>query len=381
MKLITTLLVMTVGALTALSLTMLTSATMLDRVPEATLMSQAAACVVGVAGMLLAASLDHRRWMNGSWPLYGGTVLLLLLVFVFGHEAKGARRWLWGMQPAELAKLALIVVLSSHGARRMLRMQRFWDGIVLSMLMAFPLIGLVLLEPDRGTAALLVGMTVILLLLGGVRWWHVAVPAAAGVVAIGVMILVSPMAQKRLEAWRNPEQHRDDSGLQTHRGLLAFGGGGIEGRGLGRGTLKYNVPEVHTDFILPAVGEELGLTFTLSVVVAYLVILWCGATVALRSSDRFGQLLAAGITFLICAQAVVNIGVVTAVFPNKGMPLPFVSRGGSNLVVLLTLVGMLISVARAAAEEPYVPEEPGESKGHGRRNPFSTGTDFAEASR
>jgi cell division protein FtsW len=164
------------------------------------------------------------------------------------------------------------------------------------------------------------------------------------------------------------------------KGLYAFAQGGIEGRGLGRGTLKYNVPEVHTDFILPAVGEELGLTFTLAIVVAYLTILICGLMVAMRAPDQFGLLLAAGITLLIVAQAMINIGVVTAVFPNKGMPLPFVSRGGSNLAVLMTMVGVLVSVARAERSEPNDAGPTPERKGRGgRRNPFSSDTDFVGA--
>ena len=378
MRTTTTMLVLAVGALVALSLTILSSATMLDQEPEASLISQAIACAAGLVAMVGAAMVDYRRWNRSVWWVYGGAVVLLLLVLVIGHEAKGARRWLWGVQPAEVGKLALVVVLAWYGNRYQAQMPQFIRGICGMAGVAAPLIGLVLMEPDRGTAALMVVLTLALLLVAGTRWYYIGVPAVVGGVAIGAMVLASPMARTRIDAWIHPEAHRDGASHQVLKGLYAFAEGGIEGRGLGRGTLKYNVPEVHTDFILPAVGEELGLTFTLAIVGAYLVILVCGVSVALRAPDQFGTLLALGITLLICAQAIVNIGVVTATFPNKGMPLPFVSRGGSNLTVLMTLVGMLISVAREAVGSSEEDEsKPTRRRGGGRPNPFSPDTDLA----
>lgn len=357
------MLLLAVGALVALSLTVLTSASLLDTRPGMSMTSQAVACGAGVVLLVVAASLDHGRWMRVAWPLFGVTVALLVLVLVFGRETNGARRWLLGMQPAELAKMSLILILSLHGARHGAEMRSPWVAGWGALVLAGPLVGLVLVEPDRGTAALLLGLTMILLLLAGASWWVVAGPAILGTGAIAAMIAFSPMARGRIDAWLHPEKNPKES-FQVRRGLLAFGSGGVEGSGLGKGTMKFAVPEFRTDFILPAVGEELGLTFTLGVVGAYLVILWAGVAIALRAPDRFGQLMAAGITFLIAMQAVINIGVVTGVWPNKGMPLPFVSRGGSNLIVLLALVGILASVARAAAEAE---SEAGPGSGAARR--------------
>lgn len=380
MRTTTTMLVLAVGALVALSLTILSSATMLDQEPEASLISQAIACAAGLVAMVVAAMVDYRRWSRSVWWVYGGAIVLLLLVLAIGHEAKGARRWLWGVQPAEVGKLALVVVLAWYGSRYQAQMPQFVRGIGGMAGVAAPLIGLVLLEPDRGTGALMVGLTLLMLLVAGARWYYIVVPGIVGVAAIGAMVIASPMARNRIDAWIHPEAHRDGASHQVLKGLYAFAEGGIEGRGLGRGTLKYNVPEVHTDFILPAVGEELGLTFTLAIVAAYLLILFCGVTVALRAPDQFGTLLALGITLLICAQAIINIGVVTATFPNKGMPLPFVSRGGSNLAVLMTLVGMLISVAREAVGSSEDDESrPSRRRSGGRPNPFSPDTDLAGA--
>jgi len=380
MKTITTLLVLAVGALVALSLTILSSATMLDAEPDASLMSQAMACGAGVVAMVVAASLDYRRWSRGVWWIYGGSLALLVLVLLIGHEAKGARRWLWGTQPAEIAKLALIVLLAWYGSRFESQMDQFWKGICGSVALAAPLIALVLLEPDRGTGALMVGLTVLVLLVAGARWIYIGAPALIGGAAIAAMVVASPMARARIDAWIHPEAHRDGASHQVRKGLYAFAEGGIEGRGLGKGTLKYNVPEVHTDFILPAVGEELGLTFTLSIVAAYFVILVCGLTVAMCASDTFGLLLAVGITLLICSQAIINIGVVTAVLPNKGMPLPFVSRGGSNMAILMTLVGMLVAVARDPAPAREVPQPRGKPRGRRANHPHPGEPELSEAS-
>jgi cell division protein FtsW len=375
------LLLLAVGSLVALSLTVLTSATLLDARPGMTVTSQWAACVAGVALLLGAASMDHRRWSRLAWPLLGVTLVLLALVLVFGREINGARRWLWGVQPAELAKLALIVVLSLHGARNAASMGRVRTFLWGAFVLAGPLVALVLMEPDRGTGALLLALTLMLLLLAGASWWMVAGPAVLGAAALTTMIVVSPMARDRIEAWLHPEAN-PKAHFQVRRGLLAFGSGGVEGTGLGKGTMKFSVPEVRTDFILPAVGEELGLTFTLAVVTAYLVILWAGTSIALRAPDDFGRLMASGITFLIAMQAVINIGVVTSVFPNKGMPLPFVSRGGSNLIVLLTMVGILAAIARAAdeeGEEPRGKTDAARPSRVRRRNPFGRDDEWVGA--
>lgn len=365
MRQITTLLILAVGALVALSLTMLASATMLDSRPEANLRSQMVAALVGCVGLGVAAFVDFRRLGRWVWLPYVGVIVLLVLVLTpLGTRVKGAQRWLYGTQPSEFAKLALILVLAWYGARFSSRMATFRWGILGGGAISLPVFLLILVEPDRGTAALVGLVSLVMLVLAGVRLVYVIPPALAGLGVLGAVIFFSPMASNRVHAWLNPDQHKDGAGHQLRKALFAFGEGGVEGRGLGRGSLKYNVPEVHTDFILPAVGEELGLPVTLGVVAAYLVILAAGATIALRSGETHGYLLAGGVTFLIAAQAIINLGVVTGLFPNKGMPLPFVSRGGSSIIVMLTLVGVLLSVARNA-EGPF--ESPAPRRG---RNPF-----------
>lgn len=380
MRTITTLLLAAVVALVALSLTMLAIATMLDGNTDS-IRNQLIATLGGFAGLGLAASLDYRRTSRLSWVIYGVSLLMLVLVLTLGNEVKGARRWIFGIQPSEIAKLSLILALATFCARRQDVIDRFWKGLVVGCLIALPILVLVALEPDRGTTALLMVVTILMLLLAGVRWLFVIPPVALGISALAAMVLFSPMARNRMGAWLDPDAHKEGSGLQVRKSLQAFAVGGVEGQGLASGAQKFRVPEVHTDFILPAIGEDLGVFGSLGVLTAYVLILGCGVLIAYRAADLHGLLLAAGITFLICAQATVNIGVVTAVLPNKGMPLPFVSRGGSSIAMLLTLVGILLSVARqAGTAEQSVAELEQSGRGRTRRdrpnNPFAN-PDFA----
>jgi cell division protein FtsW len=371
MRTATTLLATAVGVLLALSLVMMSSALLLDKNADGSLLNQTVAALLGCVGLAVAAAVDYRRVGKLVWWIYGLAVVSLILVkSPLGREANGAQRWLFGTQPSEFAKLALILTLSWYCAQLGKRITSFWHGIVKSGAIVAPLFVLILLQPDRGTAALVALVALILLVLAGVRLLYVIPPAALALAALAAMIVFNPMARDRINAWLHPERHRDDAALQVLRGLFAFGEGGIEGRGLGQGTLKFKVPEVHTDFILPAVGEELGVSATLGVVALYGLILACGLAIARRAPDQHGMLLAAGVTFLIAAQACINLGVVTALIPNKGMPLPFISRGGSNIAVMLTLVGVLLGVARQAAPA-------GEPAAPAGRNPFSEDTDFA----
>lgn len=382
MRTVTTILLAAVVGLVSLSLTMLASATMLDGGTDAGIRNQLIATLVGFIGLGTAASLDYRRFNRLSWVIYGISLLLLLLVLTpLGHEAKGARRWLYGIQPSEIAKLSLILALATFGARRQHVIRTFWKGLGVGCLIALPILVLVAAEPDRGTTALLLVVTLIMLLLAGVRWLFVVPPLALGVGALAAMIWFSPMARDRIKAWWDPDAFKDSSGLQVRKSLQAFAVGGVGGQGLASGAQKFRVPEVHTDFILPAVGEDLGVFGSLGVLVAYSILLGCGVAIAYRAADLHGLLLAGGITFLICSQTIVNIGVVTALLPNKGMPLPFVSRGGSSIAILLTLIGILLSVARQAGSAEDLDVEARQSgrtrsRSRARSNPFAN-PDFA----
>jgi len=198
-----------------------------------------------------------------------------------------------------------------------------------------------------------------MLLVAGVRWKYFVPPILAGALAIGLSIWRDPVRMKRIFSWLNLEEHKSGAGYQAYQAMLALGRGGWTGLGLGNGRQKLGfVPEHHTDFILSIIGEELGLIATLLVVMAFVVIVICGIYVSCRARDTFGLLLGSGITFLIGLQAAINIGVVTSALPNKGLPLPFISYGGSNLVAMLTCVGLLLSIARQARLPEHVPVAP-----------------------
>lgn len=344
------LLVLGLATLASITMTRATSSDWLHPM----LAKQALACGVGFVGLLVAASLDYRRLDRWVWPAYGVALVLLALVLTpLGTNINGAQRWLWGIQPSELAKLALIGALAWFAARFQHRMPTFVGGILGMGVIALPVLALIVVEPDKGTGLLLGAVTVALMVVGGARWSQVLVPVTIGLAAFAVLLSVPGYARDRIQAFLQPENNKTLS-YQVDRGLDAFGAGGWHGAGFGLGTHKFKIPEVHTDFILPALGEELGLPATVGVVLAFAVILFCGALVAHWASDGFGLMLAAGITFTIGLQALVNLGVVTHLLPNKGMPLPFMSRGGTGTVIMLTMIGLLISIARHSGERPAV---------------------------
>jgi len=367
MKLAVTLLVFCVAALLALGMTMLYSSTM-GQPGAHYLRMQLMWCALGLALCLAAAVLDYRLLKRIALPLLIVSVLLLVLVLVphIGLKIKGARRWLgqgaFRFQSSELAKLALIIALAWYGEHYQ-RQMRFWKrGILIPASIVALVLGLIFIEPDRGTTILLASVAGVMLLIGGVRWMFIVPPVLAAVVGLGFSLLNDRMRLKRIFSWLDLDKHKDGVGYQAYQAMLALGAGGWTGLGLGNGRQKLGfVPENHTDFILSIIGEELGLVATLLVIAAFVTIVLCGIFIARNSRDTFGLLLGSGISFLIGLQAFINIGVVTSALPNKGLPLPFVSYGGSNLLIMLTCIGLLLSIARQAraSEALPVPERSG----------------------
>ena len=362
MRVAVTTLAFCVASLLALGLVMLYSSSM-TQVGAHYLMMQLVWCVFGFGLCVTAAALDYQLFKKIAWLLFGLAVFLLLLVIamrshhVAGLSApriNGARRWFdfhgVRFQPSELGKIALVIALAWYGDRFQRRMHTFNWGVVLPTAMIAVVLGLVFVEPDRGTTILLAVVSGAVLLLAGVQWKFIVPPVLLAAVGLTVSILHDPMRMKRIFSWLDLEQHKDGVGYQAYQAMIALGSGGWTGLGLGNGRQKLGfVPEHHTDFIFSIIGEELGLVATLLVVVAFVVIAFCGIYIALRARDTFGTLLATGITLLISLQAAINIGVVTSALPNKGLPLPFISYGGSNLLAMLACVGLLFSIARQAA--------------------------------
>jgi len=362
MRTTVTLLSFCVAALMALGLVMLYSAKMTAANAAHLLMLQSLWAGVGlVAGGVLAA-LDYRQLRRLAWPLLGLTLVLLALVFVpgIGKAAGGAHRWIklpgFQVQPSELAKLALILAAAAYGERFARQLGTFKHGLFLPAVLFGPVLALIFVEPDRGATILLAAVLAVMFLVAGVRWRYFIGAALAGGAFIVFSVLNDPLRMRRVFAWLDVEANKSGAGYQPYQSMIAIGSGGWLGVGLGNGMQKLGyVPEHHTDFILAVIGEELGLIATLGVLLGFILIVACGTLIALRARDTFGLLLATGITFLIGCQAFINIGVVTNVLPNKGLALPFISYGGSSLVVMLSAVGLLISVARHAREGESLP--------------------------
>jgi len=380
MKVAVTTLAFCIAALLALGLVMLYSSSM-TQVGAHYLMLQLIWCAFGFVLCVTATTLDYQWFKKFAWPVFIVALILLVLVLVphMGRKINGARRWFdfhgVRFQPSELAKIALIIMLAWYGDRYQRQMQNWKRGIVLPGILIALVLGLVFIEPDRGTTILLAAVSGALLIIAGVHWRHIFVPAAVGAAGLAVSIWHDPMRMKRIFSWWDLEQHKDGVGYQAYQAMIALGSGGWTGLGLGNGRQKLGfVPEHHTDFIFSIIGEELGLVATLLVVIAFVIVAICGIYIALNARDPFGCLLALGVTLLISLQAAINIGVVTSALPNKGLPLPFISYGGSNLLAMLTCVGILFSVARHAGLRGAIAAGSAETDGissvRATKNPF-----------
>lgn len=317
------------------------------------LMLQGAWSVVGVIACTVMALLDYRWLKKSSIVLLLLSSALLWAVFLpkVGVHVKGSSRWinLWicNFQPSEAAKIVLIVVLAWYGEEFQKHIHTFKRGLMLPLCLAAAIIIPIFLEPDRGTTILLGAVTIVMLLIAGVRWAYLAPPAALGAVALGFVLMHDPVRRARILSWWSPDDHKAGVGYQSWQAMLALGSGGTTGLGLGNGRQKMGfLPEQHTDFILSIVGEEMGVIATIAVVCAFILFIICGVYIAWHSRDVFGLLLGSGITFLVGMQAFINIGVVTSTLPNKGLALPFISYGGSSLLTMLAGIGILLSIAR-----------------------------------
>jgi cell division protein FtsW len=355
MKVAVTTLAFCVAALLAMGLVMLYSSMMMTSAGAHDLMMQLVWGALGFGFCVTLSVLDYQLLKKLAWPLYFVALVLLGLVFVplIGHASHGAHRWIgrghFTVQPSEFAKVALVIMLAWFGERYQRKIHTWSHGIIFPTLIIGVVLGLIFFEPDRGQTILLAAVSGAILLIAGVRWKHLLVPAVIGAAGLAFSLFYDSMRKGRIAAWLHPDAHADGAALQAHQAMIGLGSGGWFGVGLGNGMRKFGyLPEIHTDFIFANIGEELGLMATLLVVLAFVIIAMCGFYISLRAREPFGGLLAAGITLLISLQAVINIGVVTSALPNKGLPLPFISYGGSNLIAMLACVGILFSIARRA---------------------------------
>jgi cell division protein FtsW len=311
---------------------------------------QAMWALVGLCAFATGSWIDYHRWRRLIVPLTLGAIALLVTVLVAGWAVNGSRRWLrvgtFSLQPSELAKVVLIVYLAHYLAKRAELVASF-RGIAPALAVTGLGMGLIWLEPDLGNAVVLGLVAGGLFFLGGCRVAHLAGLAALAAPAATFAVMGTAYQRRRWTAFLNPWADPSNAGFQMIQSLLALGGGGPMGSGLGEGRQKlFFLPEPHTDFIYAVVGEELGLGGTLSILALFALFLWRGWRVALATSDPFGRLLAFGLTGSVALAAALNMGVVTGLLPTKGLPLPFVSYGGTSLVVNLLAVGILFNVSR-----------------------------------
>jgi len=323
--------------------------------PAYYLKRQGAYALLGIVALVVLSRTDFRRLRYLVPPLLLASFALLVAVLVLGTPVNGARRWLTlgpaTLQPSELAKLALALWLAAYLSRspvpQSLRELLRPIGVVFGAALA-----LILVEPDLGTAIATVVMLAAVLVVAGARFSTLAGAGAIGVSLIAAAIWLEPYRRERILSFLDPWQDPQGAGFQSVQAMLALGSGGFFGVGLGESVQKvYYLPEASTDMIFAIIGEELGLFGAFAVLAAFVVFGYAGFNIALACRDRFGKLLAAGLTALICGQAAVNVSAVMGLAPLTGIPLPFVSYGGSSLVVMLASVGILLNIAVNDAAE------------------------------
>ncbi len=312
---------------------------------------------IGLTILIAAALVDYHFWYHTWWLWFLLALGTLALCFVphFGLRINGSRRWVGAgpviFQPSEIAKVAAIFFLAWWFSRFENRTRNVIFGFLVPLIgIALP-VSLIITEVDLGTSALIGATTLVMMFVAGT---NAILLGAFSASALGGFIFTAtcmPERMSRLLAFLHPENYKQDAGLQQMQALIAWGSGGMEGLGLGNGRQKMlYLPYAHTDFIFPMIGEELGLRVSLLVVFLFIVIIVCGMMIALHAKDRFGMLLSCGIVSLLALQA--DIGVTTSLLPNKGLPLPFISYGGSNLAACLFGVGILLNIYRQAKLEP-----------------------------
>ena len=316
---------------------------------------------LGVVLLFAGASVDYHRLRPLAWPLGIATVVLMVLVLLphFGVEVNGARRWLrlgpLQMQPAELAKIAAIIFMALWLERHRDRLSSLENGVVPFLaLLAFTIL-LVILERDLGTTLILAGILLAQFLVAGGRKRHVLLLALIMALCVYLFIRMEPYRLHRILAFVDPWSDPLNTGFQAIQSVVALGSGGFTGLGLGHSIQKYQwLPFAHTDFIFAIVGEETGLLGTSAVLALFGLFAYRGYRVALKAPDAFGSLLACGVTTWIALQALINIAAVTVTLPTTGIPLPFISYGGSSLAIALLAVGILINVSTQSEKVGWI---------------------------
>ncbi len=312
----------------------------------------------GVAALLFAYRIDYRSYRKHATKAVLAAIALLALTLIVGTAIRGMRARLLMFQPGELAKLALVFYLADVMARRKDLISDFREGVLPRLVLAGVVIFLILLQPDFGNALAVSVLTLVLLFLGGVRVLHVGALTAMAGLGGWVATRTVPRIIERWAVWKSSFDltlnglDTQGAGYQIYQSLVALGSGGLFGRGVGESLQRAFIPDPYTDFAFSIWGEELGLIGTLAVLGVFALLMVRGLKIARRAPDEYGTILAAGLTAMITVYAIVNIGVATALFPTTGLPLPFVSYGGSSLVVNMAAIGVLLNMSKRVVPEP-----------------------------
>ena len=311
---------------------------------------------LGAALMLVLSRVPYAFWREPRVVVaaLAGSAVLLVLVLIpgVGVYLNGSRRWLsvagLSFQPSEAAKLASVMYLSATLGYRVERVQRFWRGIVPLLVAPCVLFLLIMQQPNLSTAGSIVIVAALMLLVAGAKWCYLSLMGLGGLCVGFAYAWTEPYRRERLLSFRNPFAQMSDEGYQLAQSLIAIGSGGLFGRGLGQGRQKFSyLPYPESDFIFAIIGEDFGLLGCVAVIALFVAFAFAGMRIAVCCEDRYGCLLAAGLTAMISVQAFLNIGVVVGVLPTTGLPLPFFSAGGTSVMILMASVGVLLSVSRS----------------------------------
>ncbi len=307
----------------------------------------------------VAARFDYRFYQKLAIPLAAISVLLLILVRIpgIGTTINGSYRWLrigpLTIQPSEIAKLAIIILFAWWLARNQRRIDELKRGILVPFGILACFVLPLVVEPDFGTTMLVSSVAVFMMFIGGATIAPLMVTGLSGLLGVTILIFQNPERMSRILAFLDPQKYEQDKAWQLINSLRAFAAGGLWGVDFGNSMQKYHyLPEAHTDFIFPIIGEELGLIAALVVLMMYVMLFILGLKIALNARDDFGRFLALGITLMITMQALINFAVVTGCVPTKGLALPFISYGGSSLVISGVMVGILVNIAHARMHAP-----------------------------
>ncbi|MBA3640338.1 MAG: putative lipid II flippase FtsW [Acidobacteriota bacterium] len=328
--------------------------------PYLYLLKQGTFALVGLAVVLVIMRIDYRTYRQPVviWTVLGA-VAVALVVVLFGREVKGATRWLsigpLGIQPSEVAKIAVIMFIAAVLERRMERIDEPSYALLPIGVVLGTVVGLVLTQPDLGTAFSIVMIAAVMIFAAGISYRYIAAIAMMGVPSLFLLIYLSEYRMRRIQAYLDPWADPLRGGYQAIQSMISVSVGGIFGRGLTDGLQKlFYLPEPHNDFIFAVIGEELGMIGATVVLACFCIIAWRGMRTAVRAPDRFGSFLAVGLTTMVAFQALFNISVVLGLLPTKGIPLPFVSYGGSSLLINLIGMGILLNVSQHASASQIV---------------------------